>query len=396
MKKPVKTKKPAIKKARAKSISKDTKLVSFRLSEHKHTGKLIHHRHTSHIALIGILLLTGLFLYFNKSEVLAEQSSSVSVSVIVPGPPPTKGAMITSPKDGETFTDNNIIEVKGTCVEGTFVVIKSNNTVIGSTICKQSEKFDLKVQLLIGKNSLSALNYDNLNQAGPVTPPVAVSVIKTITESKTETSTTTKTNNAQLAPSNTPTEVVVPVIPSNPSIIPGVSSNITNCDDYKSANLTTGGEPHVAVVCVPRLFEPKLEQVLGVIVWGGTPPYAVSVNWGDGSDETLISLKSQSYRKETFSYKNAGNYNITFRLKDSTGNTAIVQTAVQVNGAVTAPVTPISALTNELFNTSWLKTPVPLYVLAVTVTLGFWGGDIFDRYFGAKKAHHKRRKIAHS
>jgi len=393
MKKPTKTKKIAIKKTSVKSSSKKLKLFSFRLSEHKHTGKLIHHRHTSHIALIGILLLTGLFLYVNKSEALAEQSSSVSVSVVVPGPPPTEGAVITSPTNGETFVDNSIIEVKGTCADNTFVVIKSNDIVVGSTVCKDSGKFELKVQLFLGKNSLSALNYDNLNQPGPVTPSVVVSVNKSTIKTKNE---TTTANDAQSTSQDSQNEVVAPVMPSNPSIIQGVSPMIANCDNYKAANLTTGGEPHIAVVCVPRLFEPKSEQVLGVIVWGGTPSYAVSVDWGDGSDETLISMKSQSYRKEAFSYKNPGIYNITFKLKDSAGNSAIVQTAVQVNGAVITPITPIAALAGELFNISWFKTPVPLYILAVSITLGFWGGDIFDRYFGAKKPHYKHRKIAHS
>ena len=67
MKKPIKTKKTAIKRASSKPNGKKPKLVSFKLSDHRHTGKLIHHRHTSHIALVGILLLTGLFLYVNKS-----------------------------------------------------------------------------------------------------------------------------------------------------------------------------------------------------------------------------------------------------------------------------------------------------------------------------------------
>jgi len=66
-----KNKKTAIKKASVKLNNKKPKLISFKLSEHKHTGKLIHHRHTSHIALVGILLMTGLFLYVNKSEALA-------------------------------------------------------------------------------------------------------------------------------------------------------------------------------------------------------------------------------------------------------------------------------------------------------------------------------------
>lgn len=390
-----KVKNVVTKKAKSKALKVKPKLVSFKIAEHKHTGRLIHRKHTSHVALVGLLLLTGFFLYANKSVALAEASSSVSVSVIVPGPAPAIGAVITTPKDGDVILDNSVIDVKGTCAAETFIVIKSNDTVIGSTLCGNSGVFDLKVQLLTGGNTLSALNYDNLNQPGPTTSLVKVTLKKAINEkednSGVASSTSSSSNSSTVQPI---APITPPVTPSNPSIIPGVNSTISTCSDYKVADLPIGGEPHVSVVCVPRLFEPKLEQVLGVIVWGGTPPYAISVNWGDGSDETLISLKSQSYKKETFSYKKAGNFNITFKLKDSDGNTAIAQTAVQVNSTSASATAPISSLASELMNTSWLKTPVPFYVLAVAVTFGFWGGDIFDRYFGANKPHSKHRKIA--
>lgn len=374
MKKPLKAKNVVTKKARPDTSKAKPKLVSFKLAEHKHTGRLIHHRHTSHIALVGILLFTGLFIYLNKSEVLAQESSSVSIGVVVPSQAPMVGAVITSPKNGDIVNGNGIIYVKGTCPAGNFIVIKSNGLTVGSTICKESGSFSLKVQLLGGANILSALNYDNLNQSGPITPTVSI--------------TANKKSSSYMSVSS--------IVPSNPSVISGMNLTITDCKDYKDVKLPIGGEPRIAVICVPRFFGPNIEQVLGIIVWGGEPPYAVTIDWGDGSDESLISLKSQGYRKEAFSYKNAGNFNITFKLKDNSGNTAIVQTAVQVNGETPSVTSPISALTNELFNTSWLKTPVPMYVLAVAVTLGFWGGDIFDRYFGAKKPHHKHRKIAHS
>lgn len=390
-----KVKNVVIKKAKPKALKVKPKLVSFKIAEHKHTGRLIHHNHTSHIALVGLLLLTGFFLYANKSVALAEASSSVSVSVIVPGPAPVIGAVITTPKDGDVIFDNSVIDVKGTCAAETFIVIKSNDTVIGSTLCGNSGVFDLKVQLLTGSNNLSALNYDNLNQPGPTTSLVKVTLKKAINEKKENSGAASSASSSSTSSTAQPvTSIATPVTPSNPSIIPGVNSTISTCSDYKVADLPIGGEPHVSVVCVPRLFEPKLEQVLGVIVWGGTPPYAISVNWGDGSDETLISLKSQSYKKETFSYKKAGDFNITFKLKDSDGNTAIAQTAVQVNGTSASATAPISSLAGELMNTSWLKTPVPFYVLAVAVTFGFWGGDIFDRHFGAHKPHSKHRKIA--
>lgn len=380
-----KLKNTAIKNAKRNPKQPKADLVSFKISEHKFTGKLIHHRHTSHIALLGILIVTGFFMYFNKSIALAEVSSSVSVSVVIPGLPPVIGATITDPKNGDIINGDSVIKVKGTCAADTYVVIKSNQTIIGSTLCSSSGNFELKVQLLSGDNALSALNYDNLNQSGPVTGVVNVSLKEVI-----------KTSKENVKTSLVATEVVPPATPANPSIITGVKSTISSCNDYIAPSVQTGGEPHMSVVCIPRLLEANTEQTLGFLVWGGIPPYAVSVDWGDESDQTLISLATQGFHKELFKYKIAGKYNITFKLKDSIGATAFVQTAVQVSGAGVTPVEPINSLKDELFNPAWLKTPVPFYFLAVAITFGFWGGDIFDRYFGNKKPHHKRRKIAHS
>ena len=147
----------------------------FRLVNQLHTGKLIHFRHTSHLALIGILVIVGFFLMISDNVTNAiTDNQSIVVSAIVPGPAPTIGATITQPVSGLILLDKNTVEVSGTCEVGTFVVINDNSLAVGSTICSQAGIFNLTVQLLIGDNTLSALDYDNMNQAGPTTPPVMV------------------------------------------------------------------------------------------------------------------------------------------------------------------------------------------------------------------------------
>lgn len=348
----------------------------FRLVEHKHTGKFIHHRHTSHVVLVGMLLTVGFFLYMSESVALAETSAgSVSVSVIVPGPAPTVGAAITIPTDGTSVADQKTIEVSGTCLEESFVTIQNNGRLAGSTVCTSAGIFTLQIQLQLGKNVLSALNYDNLNQPGPVTPTVTVNA-------------TQSSGVVEKEVTSTPIDPA-PILPINPSIIPGLDSNISSCDDYEISNLPIGGEPKIEVVCVPRLFMPKLEQVLGVLVWGGSPPYAISVDWGNGSGSTLLNLPAQGYKKVTFSYTVAGNYKIAFKLKDADDKEAIVQTAVQVSGK---SKTPFAAFTDDVLYKSWFETPVPLYATTVVLTLGFWGGDIFARNFGSNKPRRNSRK----
>lgn len=358
-------------------------LKHFRLVDNKHSFKLIHFRHTSHLALIGILLIVGFFLFASSAFVSSETNGGlVSVGVIVPGPPPTVGAVIASPLDGESYTDKNTLEVSGTCSPETFVVIKDNALIAGSTVCTTAGIFVLNIQLNAGKNTLTALNYDNLNQAGPSTPAVTVNVVKTIPVAS---------------------DTFIPILPSNPSIIPGLSSNVSdNCNNYNSGNLPTGGEPHVAVVCVPRLFAPKNNQVLGVLVWGGQPPYALYIHFSSDKDDVkLISLSKPGYITQSFMYEFPGTYRIEFRATDNKGATVIVQTSVQVNGM---PVSGSSAtddssnsfnrIAKEIFNSSWFQSPVPFYLLAVAITLGFWGGDIFDRKWGSGKFNYRNRRAA--
>lgn len=65
-----------------------------------------------------------------------------------------------------------------------------------------------------------------------------------------------------------------------------------------------------------------------------------------------------------------------------------ISATVPDNGQVTVPDE------TKTSNVIWFITPVPLYIVAVAMTLGFWGGDIFDRRFGScKPQHRKPRKV---
>ena len=324
-----------------------------------------------------------MFLFITSNNTVKAQFSSgdVKVGLIVPGPAPKVGATIISPVDGTKITNKNTSEVSGTCEAGTFVVVKDNGSLVGSTSCTSAGIFILQIQLWSGNNTLSALNYDNLNQSGPETKSVNINVDVTQT-----------TIIAQ--------EAVVPILPSNPSIIDGTilesGSSKAECDSYDTGTIATGGEPHVSIVCVPRLFLPKVEQTLGILVWGGTPPYAVSVDLGDGSETNLLSVSNVGYIKENFSYSSSGSYKIGLKLKDKDKKSAIVQTTVQVSGDTSATTittgTTISSIISNISDLSPFEISVPFYLLTVSITLGFWCGDIFERNFGNKSYSNRRRK----
>lgn len=366
---------PITVKSRAKSRIKVVKLVHakrpilrhLRLVEHKHTGKLVKAHHSSYIALVGILVFVGFFMFITQSIVKAD--STVSVTAVVNGPGPTVGATITSPINGFNIVNLNPSQVSGTCVSSLFVVVYDDTTLSSSTICTAGGTFSLNVQLHQGTNVLTARNFDALNQAGPDTPTVTVTFT---------------------------TEVVVqdvpkPNLPVTPVIIPGVTPGISDCANYvPTGALNAGGEPHVAVVCVPQTIPVNEDHNIGVLVWGGVPPYALNFKWGSG-DETLLSMDQPGYRSIKVHYASSGIYNINVQVTDRGSTATAGQSAVQVTNSA-KPAQTLIQIINNITSTSWFETPVPLYVIAVGLTLGFWGGDIFNRHFGAKRFHKKTRR----
>jgi hypothetical protein len=103
----------------------------------------------------------------------------------------------------------------------------------------------------------------------------------------------------------------------------------------------------------------------------------------------LLSLASSGYREIEFQYAEPGVYDIKFKLKDINGRAAYVQTSIVVNGEYP---TFFSGIRDSFTRISWFETPVPLYLLAVALTLGFWMGDLFDQRFGITKTYKKARR----
>lgn len=386
------TKSTNVVKAKAKYALKSKKKISsnypknriskhLKLVEHSQTGKLIHHRHTSHLVLFVILLILGLFLLASESYVQSySESGTVIVGTIVPGPAPGTGATISYPLDNDSF-DSDVIDIKGTCDKGSFVIVRNNNIMAGSVSCTEAGVFSLQIQLQTGRNVLSVLNYDNLNQVGPVTPTVTVYL-------KDKGEIITSIEPAISSPS-------VQSLPVNPTTISGLNNNFSDCSNYNIGELPVDDKPHITIVCTPRLFLPEIPQVLGVLAWGGTAPYAVSVDLGDGTSE-LLSIPSAGYKTLKFSYTAPNIYKISFKLKDQSGKTAVIHTSVQVSGQIAESESASSGATStksdNIIISSINNTPTSLYLVAITATLGFWGGDLFDRKFGSGKVHKRKRK----
>jgi hypothetical protein len=68
----------------------------------------------------------------------------------------------------------------------------------------------------------------------------------------------------------------------------------------------------------------------------------------------------------------------------SVGN---VDTPIKIEGTDLA-----TGIFDSNLSKSWLDVSVPIYLLLLAAIIGFWIGDLFDRYFGLSKHRHKITK----
>jgi len=248
------------------------------------------------------------------------QSGTLGLEATVPGTPPTQAATISIPANGQVFTTIPIT-VAGLCKTGLLVKIFSNNVFVGSVQCVNNS-FSLKVDLFSGRNDLIARVYDTLDQAGPDSNVVSVTF-----------------NSAQYAAFGT--QLVL-------------SSNYAR-----------------------RGADPGYVLTWPFILSGGVGPYAVSVDWGDGSAADLKSLSFPSVFNMSHTYSQSGIYNIVAKATDSNNTSAYLQVVGVANGKINGSLAP-GGTTNNTNPPTILWQPIlaaiPLLIAA------FWLGQRHELY----------------
>lgn len=191
--------------------------------------------------------------------------------------PPTRGASITTPASGASFTSSPIT-VNGTCPGDLLVQVFNNNVMVGAAMCQQGS-FSLQVSLFSGQNDLSALVYDELGQEGPKSNVVSVTF--------------------------------------NDENLKQFGQNITLTSQYGrlSAAATT-------------------ELIWPLQLSGGTGPYAFSIDWGDGSQPQLVSRALAGVFNIEHVYKRAGIYMINVKVTDTNGVSGFLQLIAVASGKV--------------------------------------------------------------
>lgn len=227
--------------------------------------------------------------------------------------PPTKGATITTPGSGASFSSSPTT-VSGICPKDLLVQIYNNGVMVGSVMCKNGS-FSLEISLFAGVNELSAIVYDDLGQAGPTSKIVKV----TYKDTK----------------------------------LSAFGKSITLTSSYGRRSADTG-----------RNLTWPLQ------LSGGTGPYAFSIDWGDGSAAQLKSQSLAGLVNIAHVYQKAGIYLVNVKVTDTNDVSAFLQITAVSNGKVEEDTKTESDSQQAKKEVLW----VPTAVAAAFLFPSFWLG----------------------
>lgn len=247
-------------------------------------------------------------------------SDSIGLEGTISTAPPKQGATISSPGNGANFTTTPIT-VNGLCPTGLLVKLFSNNVFVGSVNCANGS-YTIQIGLFSGQNELVARVYDALDQAGPDSNIVTVKY--------------TDTNFLQF----------------------GTSLSLSSIYARRGAN-------------------PGEELQWPIILSGGTGPYALSIDWGDGSPPDLQSQPFPGNITIKHTYKAAGIYKIIIKATDKNGAEAFLQLVGVGNGKASAS----DSGTNTKSSTVITKIIWwPMLLLLPLIPAAFWAGRRNELY----------------
>ena len=280
--------------------------------------------------LFVMVFIVGIMLVGFSISTLVEaspgpQAESVSLTGTVPQAPPKTGATIDKPTNNQHFATSPIT-VSGTCPADTLVEIFKNDIFAGSATCEKNGTYSVEIDLLYGKNVLTAQVFDVLNQAGPTSSPVTVFY----------------------------------------DAVPPPSASL-------SALNFLGTQLLIHTEAVYRGGFPGQTLNVPISLLGGIGPYAVSIDWGDGS-KSIIPRSDNSIFNAPHIFKKAGTYKITIEVTDSSGQVAFLTVAAIVNGQ---PAVIAGTNTSGNAKTSLSKLIVlwPLFAILATMVVSFWLGE---------------------
>lgn len=224
----------------------------------------------------GLLLLAVALIVLVGSGLAqaATESGSVGLEGKISAPPPSQAPSISFPTNGSTIRDLPVT-VTGICQDGLLVKLFKNNVFAGSGQCTNGS-FSIQIDLFSGANELIARQYDDLDQSSPDSAVVTVTF---------------------------------PTVGFNQGSRVSLTSNFAK----RGAN-------------------PGDKLIWPIAIAGGSGPYAISVDWGDGKTADIISQAFAGVFNIEHVYDQPGIYNVVVRATDSQGNVAFLQLVAVANG----------------------------------------------------------------
>lgn len=267
------------------------------------------------------------------AQVENPQSGAVGMQGKISAPPPTQGATISVPGSGQSFRAIPTT-VSGFCPGNLLVKVFKNNVFAGSAQCKQGS-YSMLIDLFNGQNDLVARVYDELDQAGPDSNTVVVTFVD---EGRGTTSRPTLTSNF-----------------------------------------------------AKRGTNPKQELTWPIILSGGSGPYALSVDWGDGTQADLRSLGFPGPFDIKHTYEASGVYNVVVKVTDRDGGTAFLQLVAVANGPLSQDQQNASQEDQAAGKTKTVILWQPAAVAMPLLLATFWLGRKYELKYLKKKIERGER-----
>lgn len=254
-----------------------------KLQHHQHTGRVLHRRHTSYRGLALLFVIAGAFMLgLNYMARVTADSITVNtngnllhVYATVPAPIPQTASVITEPVSGQISKSVQI--VRGVCPHTdphVIVAIYMDGVDQGSAACDDADTFSVPILVPLGPHTLIARTFTITGDTGPDSQPVYI-------------------NFALL---------------DKPA--PNVGSN-KQPDLPPQAISIEESTPFI-------VFGPGADAVWTGHISGGTPPFTITVDWGDGHKDTYSTAGDVNYHHH---YKLMQSYDVTITIRDSHGRT---------------------------------------------------------------------------
>jgi hypothetical protein len=251
-------------------------------------------------------------------------SAAATAHAQTPTAPPQSGqtgveGRVPSPPPNTPATSTIPITLQGSCPNDTMIKIFSNGIFIGSIPCNNGS-YTIQVSLFSGRNDIVARVFDALDQEGPISQQITIMF-----------------NDAQFN--------------------------------------SLGNYVFITSQYARRAADPGKPLVWPIILSNGVGPYALSIDWGDGTPAELHSESFAGVLNYTHTYKTSGIYRVTFKVVDKNGTTGYLQVIAVVSGTAGTNKTDGAGQT-VVTQTKILWWPVLL--MFIPVLTSFWLGRRYE------------------